>query len=307
MDQLEAMRAFRCVVERESFTGAARQLGVSVATVSRLVGQLEEHLGARLLQRSTRALHTTEAGRAWYDRSTALLDALSEAEQAVRDRMGAPAGLLRVTAPTSFGVGWLAAALAEALAPLPDLRIEVHHTDRFVDLVAEGFDLAIRAGSSLPDTSLVAARLGTSRRVLCATPAYVARCGAPERPEALAERRCLLFTGRSPADVWSFVGPDGPFTVRVRGALAMDSSLALREATLTGLGPCMLPGFVASADLAAGRLLALLPEWEEPRIVVSAMYPAARHLSPKVRVIVAMLRERAARGELGLDGTTGAP
>lgn len=301
MDRLHAMEVFRAVVEREGFSAAARHLGISPASASRQVQALEAHLNVRLLHRTTRAVAPTDSGRVFYERCTRVLDDLSEVESTLRESQDAPRGRVSVTVPTSFGIVHVAPALAAFAEPWPELTLDVRYTDRPVDLVAEGMDLALRIAASLPDSSLVAVRLGSVRRILCASPAWIARNGALERPQQLAAHRCLVFTGRDLPDRWVLHGPDGPVAVRVPVAMACDSSLALREAARAGLGPCYLPGFLVGEDLASGRLVAMLEGWEEPRLTVSLLYPPSRYLAAKVRLLVDFLRARAASGGLGVD------
>ncbi len=300
MDRLAAMEVFRAVVEREGFSAAARVLGISPATATRQVQALEDHLGVRLLNRTTRAVSPTDAGRSYYQRCVELLDDLAETEAALRQSQEVPRGVVRLTVPMSYGLSHLAPALARFSAPWPELTLDVRYTDRTVDIIGEGVDLALRVTRQLSDSSLIVVRLGSVRRILCASPAWVAEHGPLLAPQDLAHHRCLVYTGQELPDRWTLHGPDGPVAVRVPVAIAADSSLALRDAARAGLGPCYLPGFLAEQELAEGRLVAMLEEWEEPPFPVCLLYPPGRFLTARVRLLIEFLKDEAAAGRLGV-------
>lgn len=294
MDKLAAMHAFRRVIELGSFRAAARDLGRSNAAVSKQVSDLEVELGATLIARTTRRLALTEIGQAYYERCARILDDLTETETAVASLQAAPRGLLRVNAPMSFGLLHLARVMPAYIQRCPEVRVDLVMNDRAVDLLEEGFDIAVRVRTSLPDSSLIARRLAPVRRVLCAAPDYLERHGCPERPEDLVRHRCLIYSLSTSPTEWTFAlpGKSDPLTVRVRPYYTANSSIALREALLAGSGIALVPTFVVGPDVREGRLRAVLPTFEIAPQTMYALYPSARHLSPKVRSFVDFLVER---------------
>jgi len=291
VDKLAAMHAFRRVIELGSFRAAARDLGRSNAAVSTQIGDLEGELGATLITRRTRRLALTEVGRAYYERCARILDDLAEAETAVASLQSAPRGLLRVNAPMSFGLLHLAPALPAYMQRCPEVRVDLVMNDRAVDLVEEGFDVAVRVRTGLPDSSLIARRLAPVRRVVCAAPDYLERYGCPERPEDLARHRCLIYSLSASPTEWTFaprVGGELLITA-VTPYFTANSSIALREALLAGSGVALVPTFVVGPDMEAGRLRPVLSDFEIPLHTMYALYPSTRHLSPKVRSFVDFL------------------
>ena len=290
MDRLVAMEAFVRVADGRSFSLAARQMRLSKSVVSRQIAALEAALGARLLQRTTRTLTLTEAGRLYLERARRILADIDEAGRPVGQLSDAPRGQLRVSAPMSFGFLHLAPAIPAFLARHPDVTVDMSLTDRFVDLVEEGFDVAVRIGQ-LRDSSLVARRLAPSRLVVCASPEYLARRGVPRVPADLAGHECLHNTNI--AGDWRFVAPDGGMqAIEVSGRLAANNGDALQAAARAGAGLIYLPSFIVGDDLQAGRLVSVLDDFTLVGSTVNAVYPHARHLSPKVRVFVDFLAER---------------
>ncbi|AWK88706.1 LysR family transcriptional regulator [Azospirillum thermophilum] len=291
MDRLDDMLAFIKVVDTKSFTAAAERLNLSKSVVSRRIGELENRLGARLLNRTTRKLSLTEVGQAFYERCTRILADLDEAEQAVADLHAAPRGRLRLNAPTSFGVRHLAPAIAEFLERYPDIEVDMDLNDRFVDLIDEGYDVAIRIGR-LRDSTLVARRLAPVRRVVCASPAYLEKYGTPAVPEDLADHRCLIYTNTPAAEQWQFRVNGELRSVRVAGPMRSNNGDMLREAAMAGIGVLMTPTFICGEALSSGALKLVLAEFMYSDIAVNAVYPQNRHLSPKVRVFVDFLARR---------------
>jgi DNA-binding transcriptional LysR family regulator len=291
MDRLAAMEAFVRVVERGGFTAAAEDLRLSRAMVSKHVQDLEEHLGARLLNRTTRKVSLTEAGRVYYERSTQLLADLAETEGAVGELQAKPRGRLRVNAPVSFGALHLGAAVADYMAAHPEVTVELTLNDRVVDLVEEGYDLAVRI-ARLADSSLIARRLAPCRMVVCASPDYLERTGRPRTPEDLPGHNCLGYSYGQARDEWRFDGPDGPAAVRVRGGFQANNGDVLRAAALRGAGLVLLPSFIVGTDLVSGGLVPVLPGYRVPELAIHAVYPPGRHLSAKVRSFVDFLVPR---------------
>src|SRR4051812_41839807 len=239
MEDLERMAIFASVAEAKSFSVAARKLGLSKSVVSRQVAQLEKSVGARLLNRTTRAMSLTEAGSVLQAHCARIVDELHEAKLAVAKLNSEPRGLLRITAPVAFGTLHVAPALTAFLARHAELRIELHITDRIVDLAEEGFDMAIRITRE-PGQLLVARKLAPDRRTMCATPAYFRRRGIPASPRDLSKHNCLTYTHLNPQGAWRLQGPDGPVEVKASGNLSVNDDEALSQAVLNGLGIAIL-------------------------------------------------------------------
>lgn len=292
MERLGDIAVFVQVVDSGSFTAAADRLGLSKAVVSKYVTRLEDHLGARLLNRTTRRLSLTEVGRTFYARSQAGLQEIEEAEAEVSRLQGAPRGTLRLNVPMSFGILHIAPAIPEFLARYPDLAVDMNLDDRQIDLIEEGFDLAIRI-AELPDSSLVARRLAPCRHVVCGAPGYFQRHGIPRTPRELGDHNAITFQYQSSAREWHFLAPDGAtLRVPISGTIQMNNSLALREALLHEAGITLTPTFVVGADIEAGRLQAVLTDYKTLELSIYAIYPQHRHLSPKVRAFVDFIAER---------------
>ncbi len=291
MDRLTSMEVFTRVAEAGSFSAAARQLGLSKSAVSKHVMALEERLGARLINRTTRRLSLTEVGAAYHAWCARIAADVAEAEISVSRLHSEPRGLLKVNAPMSFGYLHLAPAIPDFLARHPDMRVEMTMNDRFVDLVDEGYDVAVRIGR-LADSSLIARRLAPSRTVLCGAPSYFREHGVPEAPDDLARHNCLIYSYQASHELWRFTGAKGEHTVRVRGNLTANNGDALRAAALRGLGVAMLPAFLVGGDVQAGVLQAVLGEFELPESAIYAVYPHNRHMSAKLRAFVDFLVER---------------
>ena len=291
MDRMNALEAFVKVSETKSFTEAAARLGQSKSAISRHITALETELGARLFHRSTRTLALTEAGQSYYERVARILSDIEEADRAVTQLQSAPRGRLRVNAPMSFGFLHLAQVLPVFLARYPEVTIDLAMNDRFVDLVDEGFDVAVRIGG-MADSSLIAKRLGPVRRVVCASPDYLQRCGVPLTPDDLRHHACLRNTTMQTTHEWTFMRKDGTlWPVDVKGPLTANNGDALRIAALKGLGLTLLPTFIVGADMQAGHLVPVLEPYVEQRLSIHAVYPTARHLSPKVRAFVDFLSD----------------
>lgn len=290
MDRLDEIAAFVAVADARSFTQGARKLDVSSAQVSKLVARLENRLKARLLNRTTRDVSLTDVGRAYLERARELLEGFEVLEGSVRDQSG-PSGLLKVSAPMSFGASQLTPALLDFAAKCTSVSLDVVFSDRMVNLVEEGFDVAVRIGH-LTDSSLVARRLAAVRMVTCASPEYLARVGTPTDLAELSRVEAILDTnGRDPT-VWRFLRGGEPHDVRVHGRLRFAGADACVAAARAGFGVTRSPAFSAAADLRAGRLVPLFCNYEPELIHVHAVYPHARHLAAKVRGFVDFLAER---------------
>ena len=290
LDRLDDINAFIAVADARSFTQAARRLDVSSAQVSKLVARLENRLGARLLNRTTRDVSLTDTGRAFLERARQVVEDFQSLETSVREQ-GGPRGLLRISAPVTFGTAELTPALLDFAAAYPDVSLDVSSTDRMVNLVEEGFDVAVRIGQ-LVDSSLVARKLAAVRMVTCAAPDYLARAGRPETLAELARHVAIIDTNVADPSTWRF-GVDGTTReVRVEGRLRFSGAQACVAAARAGFGVTRSPAFAAAEDLRAGRLTALLCGFEPELIYVHAVYPHARHLAPKVRAFVDFLAQR---------------
>lgn len=291
MEDLQRMAIFARVVEEKSFSAAARRLGLSKSLVSKQVTQLERSIGARLLNRTTRALSLTEAGSVFYEHCSRIVEELEEAKLAVGRLHSEPRGLLRLTAPVAFGRLHIATALPAFLGRYPELRIDMATTDRFVDLVEEGYDLAIRIVDQ-PAPTHVARKLAPVNRKLVATPEYFERHGMPKSPADLEQHNCLTYTYFNPQDPWRLRGPGGDISVRATGNLRVNDDDALAAAVVQGLGLALLPTFLIGDELQSGRLRAALSQYIPLERHIYAVYLANRHVSAKVRAFIDFLLER---------------
>ena len=292
MDSVNAMIVFARVVEANGFSAAARRLGLSKSAVSKQVAALEDRLGARLLNRTTRRISPTEIGQALFERCQRIAAEVEEAELAVTRLSTAPRGRLRVNASMSFGHIFLAPVLPDFHARYPEVTVEMTLNDRIVDVVEEGYDLAIRI-ARLDDSSLIARKLADAQRILAASPAYLARAGRPERAADLAQHDCLTYSYAARPGVWRVADADGAVReVPVSGSLHTNNGDALRAAALAGLGIVELPTFLIGDDVAAGRLVHVFPHFVDRFGGIYAVYPHNRHLSAKVRALVDFLVAR---------------
>ena len=299
MDRLQAITAFVTVVEAGSFARAAERLDASVSAVSRHVAELEAHLDARLLNRTTRRLSLTEAGAAFHERCVQLLADLEEAEEGASQGGATPRGTLKLTCPITYGVRVLATAIAAFVARHAQVRVDVELSDRAVDLVDEGIDLAVRIGA-IRSQFLVARRIGSTTLVSCASPAYLAPHGTPRTPEDLSRHACLTYEYAPVRNQWRFASPDGSErAVRVAGPIHANNGRMLVALAAQGAGIALEPDFIVAPEVADGRLVPILGDWTPPAIPIHAAYPSRRHLSAKVRAFVDFLAERAGQPGVG--------
>lgn len=288
---MTALNVFRHVAELGSFAEAARHLRLSPPAISKNVAELEAHLGVRLINRTTRRLHLTEAGTAYLYSVRRILDELAEADRALGPLAANPVGTLKVTAPASVTLMRLSARLPEFLARYPEISLDLHLDDRRVDILRDGYDLAIRGSDNLEDSSLIARRLTTLRHVLVAAPSYWAARGRPTQPGELAGHECVRFTHSGHADLWEFRQHGRIERVPVRGRYSVASSLSVRDALLAGFGASLVPRIYVESDLGAGRLEAVLEDWDTVETVLYAVYPSRRHLAPKLKVFLDFLAD----------------
>jgi DNA-binding transcriptional LysR family regulator len=290
MNPFEDMRLFTQVLEAGSFTGAADQLGVSKQFISRRIMALEARLGVRLLNRSTRRLDITPLGRAYQEAALRLLAEVEQVEQSIAGQQGEPRGTLRLSAPLSFAVEHLSGLLPLFMQRYPQVSVDVDLSDRSVDLLAEGFDLALRIGE-LEDSSLIARRIADVERVWVCSPDYLAIRGAPDTPAALAAHACLPY-GHGRSSQWRFERDGKAEWVPVTGRLRSNNGEVLRDAAIAGLGITYLPLFIVKTALADGRLTRVLDPWRPPALALSALYPQHRQGSQAVQALIEFLRQQ---------------
>lgn len=292
---------FMAVVDRGSFVAGGEAMGLTRSAAGKAVGRLEDRLGARLLNRTTRALSLTDEGRTLYDHGSKILEAIDNAEASVAGPGGAPRGVLRLTVPDAFGRLVVLPVIQKYLAAWPEVQVEVNLTDRLAEIVDEGFDLALRIGAADLDAGLVSRVVATYRALICASPAYLAEHGEPRTAEALAGHECLIFSSRTRRQSWRLRDDEGEWmAAEGRSRLRMDSGEAIRDAAVAGLGLGLLPEFLVDKDLAAGRLRQVLPDVDLGEVKIVAIYPTRRHLEPRVRRFIDLLVE-----ELGSDAPQG--
>lgn len=293
MDRLAAMRAFQRVVEAGSFTAVAREMGVAQPTISKLVAGLEAHLGAQLLHRGAQGIRLTEAGQDFFESTCALLAGLDDAESRVGRRQSALTGTLRVTLSAGFGRMHVVPLLPQFVALYPGLKLDLIVSDRFLDLVEEGIDVAIRIGN-LPDSSLVARRIGQSWRQSVASPGYLARRGRPAHPEELAGHDCIGFLANGAVAPWQFARGFERLSIPPPGWLRSNDAEHVRAAVLAGIGIGHAPGWLFADAIAAGEAVPILPDWRPPPEPIHAVTPAGRRMPTRIRVFIDYLAEQLA-------------
>jgi len=282
---------FTKVVETKSFTGAAEALGLPKSTVSRKLAQLEERLGVRLVQRTTRKLALTEIGEAYYERCSRIVADIAAAEQLVTDMQSTPRGRLRITAPLDFSTRFLGEIVAEFLAQHPEINVELEGTDRVVDLIEESFDLAVRFGP-MPESTLIARRLCSLHLVLCASPAYLERRGTPTQIDELDEHDHVLFTPASRNQTWTLVGPSAngageqSYDFGRPARLASNNYGAVVDVARAGIGIALISEFMVTEELTSGALVRVLPEWQSRPTDVHAVYPARQNVPPRLTLFL---------------------
>lgn len=292
MNKLEEMTAFVHAVEHRGFSAAARELQLTPSAVSKQISRLEDRLGARLFHRSTRQLSLTQEGRAFYERCVAVLDEIEQAEQAVSELHGQVRGVLRVVAVAAFARAQLLPLIPEFMGRYPKLKLELRLSERSVDLIDVGADVALQLSEMIDDESLVARKLFTNRRLVCAAPAYIERYGVPQTPEDLLDHNCLTHSSFVHFNDWEFAGPNGTKVLHVSGNFEASSAMALYEAVLAGIGVARLATFLIGHDLATGRLVPLLTDYVHEKSSLLVVYPHRRHLSTKVRAFVDFVAEK---------------
>jgi DNA-binding transcriptional LysR family regulator len=288
MDLLAAFRTFIRIAETGSFSAVAREVGATQPAISRQIAALEEHLGVRLLQRSTRSLRLTEDGQDLLGHARLVVETVEETEAAIGRRRSEAVGLVRVGCPTVFGKLYLAPHIGTLLDRYQQLSVEMLMTDDVVDMVQSGLDLAIRVGE-ISDAGLVARRVGSTVALAVAAPSYIARYGEPSVPDQLSQHQCIIFTRLMNPDSWTLDGPDGAISVPVNGRLRVNSIEAVMEAALAGVGIALLPTWMLRDEVREGRLQAVLQGWPPRRRSISLVYPSRRFLAPRTRAVIDFL------------------
>jgi DNA-binding transcriptional LysR family regulator len=291
MQDISAIPIFTAVIEQSSFSGAAKKLGITKSAVSKRITRLEAQLGVKLLHRSTRKLSLTEAGARYYEYAVQALRAAQEAENAATELQQVPKGILRVSTPMSFGRLHVASIISEFLKQFPQIELHMNMSDTWIDVIAEGFDIVLRAGT-LTDSSLVAKKLTPLHSVLCASAEYIKEYGTAKTPQELIHHNCILYTYHTVINEWTFIKNDEEQTVRISGNYQVNNSEALRESLIRGLGIGRLPTFIAGNDIKTGKLVAVLKEYKMPHKDLYAVFPERQYLPEKTKVFINFLVEK---------------
>ena len=299
MDRLIALQVFHRVAERGSFAEAGRSLGLSPAAISKNIAELEAHVGARLIHRTTRRMALTEEGRLYLEHVTRALDALADADRALCPIKASPSGLLKVSAPMTFTLTQISSAIPAFLERYPELQLDLHLDDRRVDIVREGFDLAIRGSDRLEDSSLIARPLTAISHVLCAAHGYFEKHGRPRTPADLKGLDSIRFSLSGHSDVWEFEQDGRMERIAVNARYSVSSSLAVRDALRAGFGISLIPRPYVEEDLRTGRLQAALEDWSTVKTTLYAVYPSRQHMAPKLRALLDFLVTQFDQGNSG--------
>lgn len=292
MDRFGNMRTFIRVVEAASISGAADRLGVAKSAVSRRLKELEAHLGVELFHRTTRKMNLTDSGRAFYHQSVRILDDVLEAEIAISQAHGTLSGSLKIALPSTFGLMHMGPAINEFLQAHPQIEFDLDFNDREVDLMQEGFDLAIRI-AKLPDSSLIARRLAPIQIVMCASPSYLERMGTPQTPDELIEHQCLVYSLLRDFEYWHLSDSKGKeVKIKISPYLKASTGEFLKDAAVEGMGIILVPSFIAYKEIERGTLVPVLKDYKIPQVAAYAIYPQTRHLSQRVRAFVDFLVKR---------------
>lgn len=293
MDKYQEMRVFTAVVDAASFVGAGDALNMSKAAVSRHISDLEQRLGVRLMHRTTRKLSLTSEGEVFLARSREILASIEASEAELSTRSVTASGLLKISVPVSFGIRHLAPLWSEFLAKHPQVTLDVQLADRVIDLVEEGFDLAVRI-ARLPDSSLISRQLASTRLVLCAAPSYLKRRGTPQHPSELTQHEVVSYSLMAMGDQWQFIGPEGPVSAKVHPRMWSNNGDTCISAALQGAGIQLQPTFLIEQQLASGQLVEILPQYRSVELGIYAVYPSRKFVLPKVRALVEFLSTKLA-------------
>ena len=298
MDKFASMRAFTQVVKSGGFAAAARKMGVSRSTVNKLVINLEDQLNVQLLQRSTRQVHPTPTGLVFYERCVDILAEVSAAEIAVSQLQTEPKGILRINAPMSFGTLYLGKAIADFMAQYPGLQVQLTLEDRFIDPLAEGYDVTVRIAQPETSPSLVCQAIASVPRILCAAPSYIKKYGIPQHPTELSEHSCLHYGHIVRGNRWKLLGNEQEYQITVNGVLCSNNGEVIKDAAVKGLGISLLPNFIIKQELETKKLVVILREYQPPKISLCLVYPLNRHLSTKIRLFTQFFQQRFGEGKV---------
>ncbi|EDX85357.1 LysR substrate binding domain protein [Synechococcus sp. PCC 7335] len=291
MDKLESMRTFVEVVNHSGFAAAGRHLGLSRSVVNKLVAQLEQDLDVQLLQRTTRRVSPTDMGRAYYERCVDILAEVKAAELSVTQMQMQPKGTLRINAPMSFGTMHLAEAIAQFMYQYPDIKVQMTLSDRFVDLIEEGFDVTLRIAAAVEEEALITHKIAPIRRVLCAAPNYLKAHGTPTRLEDLKQHHCLHYGHLATGSKWRLVGPDKTYTIPIKCRGYSNNGEVLRESAIAGVGIALLPTFIIGDALRSNELSIILPNYRPLELTARLCYATNRHLSTKIQLLTTFLQD----------------
>jgi len=291
MDKLESMRVFTEVVNHGGFAAAGRHVGQSRSVVNKLVAQLEQDLGVQLLQRTTRRVSPTDMGRAYYERCVDILAEVKAAELSVSQMQAEPKGTLRMNAPMSFGTMHLAAAIARFMHQYPDIQVQMTLSDRFIDLIEEGFDVTLRIAEVDREEALISHAIAPIRRILCAAPDYLSKRGVPTHPDDLRQHDCLKYGHLATGSKWHLNGPDRRYTVPLKCRCYSNNGEVLKEGAIAGVGIALLPTFIVGDALKSGALTTVLPDYSPTPLSAHLCYAANRHLSTKIQLLTGFLQD----------------
>lgn len=289
INRIGDIAAFVAAVKAGSYTRAAQSLGVTRSAVGKSIVRLEERLGVRLLNRTTRSLGLTDEGRIMFDRCRQILEDLEDVDATMAQRKARPTGTLKMTAPLSFGQRHILPLLDRYLKNWPDLRAQISFTDRVIDLIEEGFDIAIRIGEPKEDSQILTRTVAWQHFITCASPDYLARRGTPSTPEELSSHDTIVLLNAGGTLGWRYTTPNGPYVVNEPGRLSIDSTEATRAAAVSGFGLVYLPSYILDEDLRSGRLVRVLDAFSPPPDPIRVIYPSKRHLSPRTRAFIDLL------------------
>lgn len=291
MDKLEGMRAFTEVVNHSGFAAAGRHLGQSRSVINKLVAQLEKDLGVQLLQRTTRRVSPTDMGRAYYERCVEILAEVRAAELSITQMQAEPKGSLRINAPMSFGTLHLAEAIAAFMQRYPDIQVQMTLSDRFIDLIEEGFDVTFRISEPVAEESLIEHAIAQANLVICAAPSYLQKYGTPTHPDELINHSCLKYGHLATDSKWQLIGPERKYTVPIKCRCYSNNGEVLRESAIAGVGIALLPTFIAGDALKRGQLVQILDNYCLAPLSARLCYATNRHLSTKIQLLTSFLQE----------------
>lgn len=297
MDQLSAMRAFVRVVQMGSFSSAGRDMNTTQTTISKKVAALEKKIGVKLLTRSSRDHALTPTGAEYFEQCVAILGKLDEAETRARSEVASPRGTIRIAAPIAFGRLVIAPHIAEFFTLYPEIKVDLALSDRHVDMISDGIDVAIRA-KQLEDSSLVARHLFDNQMILLASPEYLAQYGEPKEPQELKQHNCLVFSNLKSINVWRFIKEDKELSVTVSGNFQSDNGDVLLEVALAGIGIVQLPNWMVNAHIKSGTLKEIMSDYSGQTLPFNAIYPQNRYVPLNVRCFVDFMKEKLSDGEM---------